>query len=104
DYVDLEEKYNRLVRPARSPEGRYVVEVRFTKSSGVNLYQVREQGEAEYRSVTLAQLHERLGEIAEDHPNDLYTRIVIPDDSGLSYNEAWTFTNDILTRYDYYHR
>jgi hypothetical protein len=32
----------------------------------------------------------------------LYVKVIIPDNSGLSYNEAWRFTNDMLTRYDYY--
>ncbi len=104
DYVDLEDKYNKLVRPARSTVGRFLVDIRFTQKSGINLYQIRESGEQEYRSVNLQQLHTRLGELKTRDPNNLYTRIVIPDDSGLSYNEAWKFTNDILTKYDYYHQ
>jgi hypothetical protein len=31
-------------------------------------------------------------------------KVIIPEDSGLSYNEAWTFTQDILTSYDYYYQ
>ena len=104
DYVDLEEKYGQLVRPARSTVGRKVVEVRYTKASGINLYQIREAGEAEYRSVNLAQLHTILGAAKDADPNNLYTRIIIPDNSGLSYNDAWIFTNDILNRYDYYYQ
>ena len=104
DYVDLEQKYNKLVRPARSPEGRHVVEVRITKSSGINFYSLRSPGEAEASRVTLEQLHARLSAAKQQHPNNLYTRIIIPDDSGLSYNEAWSFTNDILSKYDYYHQ
>jgi hypothetical protein len=34
----------------------------------------------------------------------LYVKIVIPDTSGLSYSEAWSFTNNILSRYDYYYQ
>ena len=29
--------------------------------------------------------------------------VVSPDDSGLSYNEAWDFTKGILSQYDYYY-
>lgn len=104
DYVDLEDKYNKLVRPARSPVGRHVVEVRYTKSSGVNLYQIREPGQSEYRNVSLEQLRARLDELKQREAENLYTRIIIPDDSGLSYNEAWEFTNSILINYDYYHQ
>ena len=30
-------------------------------------------------------------------------KLIIPEDSGLSYTEAWTFTRDILGQYDYYY-
>jgi hypothetical protein len=31
-------------------------------------------------------------------------KVIIPGDSGLSYNEAWNFTRDILSKYDYYYQ
>ena len=35
--------------------------------------------------------------------DELYVKVVIPDDSGLTYNEAWDFTKTVLTDYDYYY-
>ena len=60
-------------------------------------------GEMAQRRVTLAELHQELGALKEKYGDKLYVKIVIPDDSGLSYNEAWRFTKDILQRYDYYY-
>jgi hypothetical protein len=31
-------------------------------------------------------------------------KIIIPEDSGLSYNQAWVFTRDMLNKYDYYYQ
>jgi hypothetical protein len=31
-------------------------------------------------------------------------KVVIPEESGLSYNEAWKFTFTLLEQYDYYHQ
>lgn len=104
DYVDLEAKYTKLLRPARSDIGRYVVAIRFSKSGGANLYEIRKPGESGFRAVSLEVLHRELSEIAEREVDNVYTRIIIPDDSGLSYREAWTFTNEIQNRYDYYFR
>ena len=42
DYSDLKVKYDKLVRPARSPTGRYAVEVRYGKVGGG--YQIRFRG------------------------------------------------------------
>jgi hypothetical protein len=45
-----------------------------------------------------------LGELKQRYPDDLYVRIIIPETSRLSYNEAWDFTNTILSKYDYYYQ
>ena len=62
--------------------------------------------EKEAAILTLAadQLHRQLGALREKWQDQLYVKVVIPEDSGLTYNEAWTFTKDILSRYDYYYR
>ena len=46
-HLDLESRYNRLVRPARSTVGRFVVEVRFWKDGPVRQYSLRESGGSE---------------------------------------------------------
>jgi chromosome segregation ATPase len=102
DYVDLKEKYGKLVRPARSAAGRTIVEVRFTKSSGINLYQFRVGGTGEYTNVNRQQLEQRLDALKAKEPNNLFVRIIIPQDSGLSYNDALGLTTRLHRKYDYY--
>ena len=100
--TDLEVRYNRLVGPARSSVGRYVVVVKFWKELGEYRYSLREPGEFSARNVDTDELHRILGERKAQHGDKLYTRIRFPNGSEISHNEAWRFTNDILNRYDYY--
>lgn len=104
EFSELKTKYDRLIRPARSADGRYVVEIRYVKRGDVFLLEVREPDNVEFRAVSRAELDRRLAVLQQRDPARLYTKIVIPEDSGLSYNEAWNFTFDILQRYDYYYR
>jgi biopolymer transport protein ExbD len=104
DLSSLEERYLKLVRPARSAAGKAVVAVTVRQVGGEMRYQFRGASPgADAESVSLDALHERLAAAKARHGDDLYVKIVIPDDSGLSYNEAWQFTKDILSRYDYYY-
>ena len=62
----------------------------------------RESRDQPFQRLSQADLSVRLDLLKARHANGLYVRIIIPDDSGLSYNEAYTFTSDIHNRYDYY--
>jgi len=104
DLSSLEDKYLRLVRPARSAAGKVVVAAHITLRDGELHYQFQGPDATAPETVTLDQLHRRLAAAKERFGDDLYVKVVIPDDSGLSYNEAWQFTKDILSRYDYYYR
>ena len=104
DYDALQVKYDRLIRPARSAKGKHVVTVRYWKEDGHAQLRIKDAGESDYSVVTLKQLHRRLAKLKADHSGDLYVKLIIPDDSGLSYNEAWGFTMDVLDKYDYYHQ
>ncbi len=101
-HSDLESKYNRLVRPARSTVGRVVVEVRFWKEGDVRRYSLRPASGSEI-SVSESELHQQLTAMKARHGEELYTK-VIPDDNSLTHGEAWRFTNKILNRYDYYYQ
>ena len=101
-HSDLESKYNRLVRPARSTVGRFVVEVRFWKEGDARRYSLRPASGSEI-SVSESDLHQQLTEMKARHGEKLYTK-VIPDDNSLTHGEAWRFTNKILNRYDYYYQ
>jgi chromosome segregation ATPase len=104
EYDDLRVKYDKLVRPARSAQGKHVVTVRYWKEGKYYQIRIKDAGEAEYRTVSRKQLHEELEKLKAAHGRNLYVKLIIPDDSGLSYNEAWGFTFDILNKYDYYHQ
>ncbi|WP_319585731.1 hypothetical protein [uncultured Desulfobulbus sp.] len=99
EFSELDKKYQKLLKPARSASNKQVVEVLYQKT-GCSL---RKAGEGSYRNLDRASLENELGALKTQFGNDLYVRIVIPDNSGLSYSEAWSFTNQILSRYDYYY-
>jgi len=99
---DLESKYNRLVRPARSAVGRFVVEVRFWKEGDIRRYSLRPPAGYE-TSVSESELYQQLTAMKARHEDKLYTK-VMPDDNSLTHGEAWRFVNKILNRYDYYYQ
>ena len=103
DFSSLEEKYLDLVRPARSSLGKQVVSVQHLRSDGELEYLLKDIGGTRWKRVTRADLFSRLGALAERLGDQLYVRVVIPDDSGLTYNEAWDFTKAVLTDFDYYY-
>ena len=99
EFTELDRKYQKLLRPARSSASKQVVEVMFRKSG----YSIRKTGEDSYRTIDRPALEKELEGLKTQLGNDLYVKIIIPDNSGLSYSEAWSFTNSILSRYDYYY-
>jgi len=99
---ELESKYSRAVRPARSTVGRFVVEVRFWKEGDARRYSLRPASGAE-RSVSESELHQQLTAMKARHGKKLYTKVV-PDNNSLTHGEAWRFTTKILNRYDYYYQ
>ncbi|MCB1184426.1 hypothetical protein KDM41_13410 [bacterium] len=103
DFDSLEDKYLKLVRPARSSAGKAVASVQFQRVMGERRYQLKDVGRDAWETVSRDELYRRLGALKERLGAELYVKVVIPDGSGLSYNEAWDFTKDILTRFDYYY-
>ena len=104
EYDELRVKYDKLIRPARSAKGKYVVTVRYWKEDGYYQLRFKDAGEEDYSVVTRKELHRRLSKLKDEQSGKLYVKLIIPDDSGLSYSEAWGFTLDILDKYDYYHQ
>lgn len=98
EYTELDQKYQKLLKPARSSKGKQVVEVVYSKSG----YSIRKPGESSLRNVDRSTLDSELTALKAQHSTALYVKVIIPDNSGLSYNEAWQFTNEILGKYDYY--
>lgn len=100
----LDKKYQKLLRPARSSKGKYIVAVTYTKRKGRDVYRLRASPSAEYEKVSRKKLERLLLTLKKKHSTELYVKVIIPEKSGLSYNEAWKFTNFIQKSYDYYHQ
>jgi len=103
DFSSLEDKYLKLVRPARSAMGKQVVSVQVLKTDGQLKYLIKEIGENNWLEISKADLFSNLGRLKNELGEALYIKIVIPDNSGLSYNEAWDFTKTTLSEFDYYY-
>jgi len=103
EFTSLEDKYLKLIRPARSSMGKQVASVHYFSVAGEPRYQFRGVAGGTLERVTLEELHSRLAALRDRLGPELYVKIVIPDNSGLSYNEAWRFTKEILSNYDYYY-
>jgi chromosome segregation ATPase len=104
NYDELSVKYDKLIKPARTASGKRLVSVRYRKEDGRYRLEFKESEQGEYKSLSRRQLDERLTRLKDKYPRLLYVKVIIPENSGLSYNEAWTFTQDILTSYDYYYQ
>lgn len=104
DYQDLEDKYNKLIRPSRSAIGKHVVEVKYEKSAGKEKILIRTSAKGSYQLISENELHQQLKQLKDTYKDTLYVKIIIPDDSGLSYSEAWGFMSGLLDKYDYYYQ
>jgi Tfp pilus assembly protein PilO len=104
DFASLKVKYDKLVRPARTSIGKYVVMVRILRQNGVIQRFVQSPEQQQSVAVSEADMYSMLDKLHAAHPDDMYVRIIFPDDSGLSYSEAWAMTETLLKKYDYYYR
>lgn len=104
EYDSLDAKYRTLARPARSPAGKYAVDVWILKSGDRHHFRLREPTQTAPVDHTQAELHQRLANLKEKQGGNLYTKIIIPEYSRLSHNEAWRLTQEILRGYDYYYQ
>jgi hypothetical protein len=80
------------------------VEVRYWKEDGRYRIAYRVDGSGAFEAVSRKTLDGRLGDLMRAAENGLYVKVVFPEESGLSFNEAWEFTNHVHSNYDYYHR
>ena len=104
DYETVKSKYEELIKPARSAQGKYIAEVYYVKRDSGKRISFREPGDEGYTRMSLAEVESRLAELKEQKGKDLYVKIIIPENSGLSYNEAWEFMRKLLVKYDYYYQ
>jgi len=104
DYETVKSKYEELIKPARSAKGKYIAEVYYVKGQAGNVTRYRQPGDKEFSTLSLAEVEQRLGQLKREHGKNLYVKIIIPEDSGLTYNEAWQFMRSLLVKYDYYYQ
>ncbi len=104
EYEVVKSKYEELIKPARTAKGKYVAEVYYVKGKKGKVIRFKEPGDATFRNLSLEQVEARLAELKQEKGKDLYVKIIIPKDSGLTYNEAWNFMKNLLEKYDYYYQ
>jgi myosin heavy subunit len=104
DYETVKSKYEELIKPARSAKGKYIAEVYYVKGQSGNVIRYRQPGDKEFSRLSLAEVEQRLDQLKREHGKNLYVKIIIPQDSGLTYNEAWQFMRSLLVKYDYYYQ
>ena len=62
----------------------------------------REGGEGSFQEIRRSRLEKILQRLSNEKKNGLYVKVIFPEESGLSYSEAWKFTSELHGRYDYY--
>ncbi|PID33884.1 MAG: hypothetical protein CR955_00235 [Thiotrichales bacterium] len=102
EYDTLDSKYQKLLRPARSSKGKYIASVTYKKIGGKRVIRFKSSPSGSYKTVTRQELAKSLEALKKKHKKNLYIKVVIPENSGLSYNEAWKFTSNLQKKYDYY--
>ena len=103
EYDTLDTKYQKLLKPARSSKGKYVASVTYKQTRGKKVIRFKGNPSGSYETVSSSQLAKRLEALKKKHKENLYIKVVIPKNSGLSYNEAWRFTINLQRKYDYYY-
>ncbi|MDQ6954940.1 MAG: hypothetical protein Q9M20_05800 [Mariprofundaceae bacterium] len=104
EHTNLEKKYQKLIRPARSVAGKFVVMVRYKKIDGILTIDIKSPKQKQYQRISALEMHRTLSAFQKQHQKNLYVKIVFPEDSALSYNEAWNLTESLLRMYDYYYQ
>jgi chromosome segregation ATPase len=104
DYETVKSKYEELIKPARSARGKVIAEVYYVKGQSGDVIRYRQPGDTGYSRLSLAEVESRLDQLKREHGSNLYVKIIIPEDSGLSYSEAWQFMRNLLVKYDYYYQ
>ncbi len=104
EFEFLDSEYRKLIRAARSTAGKQVVEVWFEKIGDQFRYRLKSPEQNQPVDMNIKQLNQSLLDLKQRFGRSLYTKILIPEGSQLSHSEAWSFTQDILQKYDYYYQ
>jgi len=104
EYEVVKSKYEELIKPARSANGKYIAEVYYIKGESGKIIRYKQPGDDGFTDLPLTEVEKRLSRLKAEKGKDLYVKIIIPEDSGLTYNEAWDFMRNLLVKYDYYYQ
>ena len=104
EFDSLDTKYQKLVRPARSSSGKHVVSVWFSKQGGREVYRIRDSAQGGFTTTTRRVMANTLAGLKDRYGKELYVKVIIPENSGLSYSDAWRFTTEMQRAYDYYYQ
>jgi chromosome segregation ATPase len=104
DYETIKSRYEELIKPARSARGKHIAQVYYIKDDSGIVIRYRQPGDTDYSRLSLDEVEQRLDLLKREHGKNLYVKIIIPEDSGLTYNEAWEFMRKLLVKYDYYYQ
>ncbi len=104
DYETVKSKYEELIKPARSAKGKYIAEVYYVKGASGEVIRYKQPGDDGFSRLSLVEVEARLDQLKREHGKNLYVKIIIPQDSGLTYSEAWQFMRKLLVKYDYYYQ
>jgi len=103
EYDDLKQKYDKLFKPARTSNNKYIVELRYTSRNGTDAFLTKRPEESDFRLLSVDEAEALLAETSRTHCDDLYVRIIFPEGETLSHSKAWSLTKR-LHQYDYYFR
>ncbi len=104
EYEVVKSKYEELIKPARSAKGKFIAEVYYIRGEGGEIIRYKQPGDDGFVDLPLAEIEKRLAKLKAEKGKDLYVKIIIPQNSGLSYNEAWNFMRNLLVKFDYYYQ
>lgn len=104
EYETVKSQYEELIKPARSAKGKHIAQVYYVKDESGPVIRYRQPGDAGFSRLNLAEVEKRLAQLKREYGKDLYIKIIIPENSGLTYNEAWEFMRNLLVKYDYYYQ
>ena len=104
DYETVKSQYEELIKPARSAKGKHIAQVYYIKDDSGVVIRYRQPGDSGFSRLSLAEVEARLTRLKREHGESLYVKIIIPEDSGPTYSEAWEFMRNLLVKYDYYYQ
>jgi chromosome segregation ATPase len=104
EYETVKSKYEELIKPARSAKGKHIAQVYYVKGESGHVIRYRQPGDSGFSRLSLTEVEQRLDKLKAEYGKDLYVKIIIPENSGLTYNEAWAFMRKLLVKYDYYYQ